>query len=82
MTRTPKTFSTSSTSPRPGLHFEDIKKLMNVVHDLIDARNSVIMIEHHLDVIAQADWIIDLGPGGGVNGGNLISCRPPRHPRS
>ena len=55
--------------PTTGLHFEDIKKLMNVVHDLIDARNSVIMIEHHLDVIAQADWIIDLGPGGGVNGG-------------
>jgi len=63
--------------PTTGLHFEDIKKLMNVVHDLIDARNSVIMIEHHLDVIAQADWIIDLGPGGGVNGGGLIASGPP-----
>jgi excinuclease ABC subunit A len=63
--------------PTTGLHFEDIKKLMNVVHDLIDARNSVIMIEHHLDVIAQADWIIDLGPGGGVNGGSLMAAGPP-----
>jgi excinuclease ABC subunit A len=63
--------------PTTGLHFDDIKKLLTVVHDLIDAKNSVIMIEHHLDVIAQADWIIDLGPGGGVNGGALIAAGPP-----
>src|SRR6185437_11923214 len=63
--------------PTTGLHFDDIKKLMTVVHDLIDARNSVIMIEHHLDVIAQADWIIDLGPGGGVNGGHVVASGPP-----
>jgi excinuclease ABC subunit A len=63
--------------PTTGLHFEDIKRLLNVVHDLIDAKNSVIMIEHHLDVIAQADWIIDLGPGGGVAGGSLTASGPP-----
>jgi excinuclease ABC subunit A len=63
--------------PTTGLHFDDIKKLLSVVHDLIDAKNSVIMIEHHLDVIAQADWVIDMGPGGGINGGQLIASAPP-----
>jgi excinuclease ABC subunit A len=63
--------------PTTGLHFEDIKKLMSVVHDLIDAKSSVIMIEHHLDVIAQADWVIDLGPGGGTNGGELVAAGAP-----
>ena len=63
--------------PTTGLHFDDIKKLLSVVHDLIDARNSVVMIEHHMDVIAQADWIIDLGPSGGVGGGELMASLPP-----
>jgi excinuclease ABC subunit A len=63
--------------PTTGLHFEDIRKLMDVVQDLIDAKHSVVMIEHHLDVIAQADWVIDLGPGGGAEGGELLVSGPP-----
>ena len=63
--------------PTTGLHLEDIKKLMTVIQDLVDAHHSVIMIEHHLDVIAQADWVIDLGPGGGASGGELIAQGPP-----
>jgi excinuclease ABC subunit A len=59
--------------PTTGLHMEDIRKLLQVIHDLIDSRQSVVMIEHHLDVIAQADWIIDIGPGGGKNGGSLVA---------
>lgn len=63
--------------PTTGLHLDDVQKLLGVVQDLIDSRQSVIMIEHHLDVIAQADWIIDLGPGGGKRGGDLISAGRP-----
>ena len=63
--------------PTTGLHPEDIKKLLQVVHDLIDSKHSVIMIEHHMDVIAQADWVIDIGPGGGVNGGSLVAAGAP-----
>jgi excinuclease ABC subunit A len=58
--------------PTTGLHLEDVKKLMTVFHDLVESKHSVVMIEHHLDVIAQADWIIDLGPGGGIHGGELM----------
>jgi excinuclease ABC subunit A len=64
--------------PTTGLHLDDIKKLMQVFQDLVDAHQSVIMIEHQMDVIAQADWIIDLGPGGGTLGGNLIGEGSPR----
>jgi len=63
--------------PTTGLHLDDVKRLMTVIQDLVEARHSVLMIEHHMDVIAQADWIIDLGPGGGTNGGQLIAAGPP-----
>lgn len=63
--------------PTTGLHLEDIKKLLLVIQDLVEARHSVIMIEHQLDVIAQADWVIDLGPGGGTRGGKLMAAGPP-----
>ncbi|NDD91735.1 excinuclease ABC subunit A [bacterium] len=63
--------------PSTGLHLDDVKKLLRVIQDLVDGGHSVVMIEHHLDMIAQADWIIDLGPGGGSAGGQLIAQGPP-----
>lgn len=63
--------------PTTGLHLEDIKNLMRVLQDLVEQRNSLILIEHHLDVIAQADWVLDLGPGGGKLGGQLMGEGPP-----
>ncbi|HEY9055049.1 MAG TPA: excinuclease ABC subunit UvrA [Rectinemataceae bacterium] len=58
--------------PTTGLHFADVKQLMDVIQRLVDTGNSVVMIEHNLDVIKQADWIIDLGPEGGVKGGRIV----------
>ncbi|MGK0183675.1 MAG: excinuclease ABC subunit A [Halioglobus sp.] len=63
--------------PTTGLHFADIKKVIEVFHSLVDMGNTVIVIEHNLDVIKCADWIIDLGPEGGDDGGQLITCGPP-----
>ena len=63
--------------PTTGLHFEDIKMLMNVIHKLVDRQNTVIVIEHNLDVIKSADWIIDLGPEGGIEGGQVIAKGTP-----
>ncbi|TYB31546.1 MAG: excinuclease ABC subunit UvrA [Candidatus Mcinerneyibacterium aminivorans] len=58
--------------PTTGLHFDDIKKLLNVLNRLVDRGNTVVIVEHNLDVIKYADWIIDLGPEGGRDGGNIV----------
>ena len=63
--------------PTTGLHFDDIATLMKVLMRLRDAGNSLIVIEHNLDVIKCADWVIDLGPGGGVNGGRIVAQGTP-----
>ncbi|MBI4457212.1 MAG: excinuclease ABC subunit UvrA [Acidobacteria bacterium] len=63
--------------PTTGLHFDDIKKLLDILQSLVNRGNTVIMIEHNLDVIRSADWIIDLGPEGGDQGGNIVVEGPP-----
>ena len=63
--------------PTTGLHFDDVKKLMHVLNRLVDLGNTVLIIEHHLDVMKQADWIIDLGPEGGEAGGRIVAQGTP-----
>lgn len=63
--------------PTTGLHFEDIRVLMNVLQRLVDKGNTVIVIEHNLDVIKMADWVIDMGPEGGRGGGRVVVCGTP-----
>src|SRR5262249_14980774 len=72
--------------PTTGLHFDDVRKLLNVIHRLADLGNTVVVIEHNLEVSKTADWVIDLGPEAGVGGGDLVAEGTPEaiadNPRS
>ena len=63
--------------PTTGLHFEDVRKLLEVLHELVEAGNTVVVIEHNLDVIKTADHIIDIGPEGGDGGGEIVAVGTP-----
>jgi len=65
--------------PTTGLHFEDVRMLLEVLSQLVDKGNTVVVIEHNLDVIKMADWIIDIGPDGGDAGGEIVAKGTPEH---
>ena len=65
--------------PTTGLHFDDVKKLIDVIQRLVNRGDTVIIIEHNLDVIKNADYIIDLGPDGGDKGGEVVACGTPEN---
>jgi len=69
--------STTLNSPTSGLHFHDIKQLLSVITRLRDRNNTIVIIEHNLDVIKTSDWIVDLGPEGGDKGGEIIAFGTP-----
>ena len=63
--------------PTTGLHFDDVQKLLMVLNRLVDKGNTIVIIEHNMDVIKSADWIIDLGPEGGAEGGKVVAMGTP-----
>lgn len=63
--------------PTTGLHFEDVRMLLDVLHRLVDRGNTVLVIEHNLDVIKTADWVVDMGPDGGARGGTIVAAGSP-----
>src|SRR5690606_37351530 len=65
--------------PTVGLHLEDVKRLIDILHRLADEGHTVVVIEHHMAVAAEADWILDIGPEAGENGGKIVAQGPPEH---
>jgi excinuclease ABC subunit A len=63
--------------PTTGLHFEDVRKLLEVLHRLVESGNTVIVIEHNLSIIAEADYVVDIGPEAGANGGEIVATGTP-----